>query len=227
MALRIPKSAEGKTSGRCREKIKYIWAVHTPIPFTEVSSSITSESGRPASRRRFNRPSATRAPRSRRYRIFCGDTPAVRIRAVDKERNHSGGGNPGPPCNARNLRRIAVPAAPEICWNRIACASVEKPAPREGSLVGTSHRIRRARTGSDRDRCRAIARADGGERGGTVRLPRPPNNRCGSNPGKTSRPSGGIKGRSRVRPQDAGGGPDGVGCSTGGSRNRFAPASSR
>ena len=61
-----------------RWKIRNISAVQRPIPFTSISSAITSSSGRSASRFRSSRPSSTRSARSRRNATLEFERPALR-----------------------------------------------------------------------------------------------------------------------------------------------------
>jgi hypothetical protein len=135
----------------------------------------------------------------------------------------------GPPCAARNRRRIAAPAAPEICWNRIDWARVGNPAPREGSAVGPPpDRMRRASTGSDRESCRAISSA--GARGvrGTSQPFRSTNNHCprdvGPGPDVGRRGRVNLRGRQQSRrrgsPSYFPGPPLGENCERGGTVTR-------
>lgn len=73
-----PRSSTGNTSGRRSANIRYICTVHTPTPFTCVSSAMISSSVIPLCRPNRISPLRVRSARSRTYFTFCVDNPVAR-----------------------------------------------------------------------------------------------------------------------------------------------------
>uniref|UniRef100_A0A0E0HIK8 Secreted protein n=1 Tax=Oryza nivara TaxID=4536 RepID=A0A0E0HIK8_ORYNI len=62
--LRTPRSPDGSTSGRCSEKIMNMWTVHSPTPFTLVSSARSAASSIAATADSESSPAANLPARS-------------------------------------------------------------------------------------------------------------------------------------------------------------------
>ncbi len=154
--MRIPRSPHGNTSGRPRENIRNICAVHTPIPRTSTSRSITSASSYRCRLARHGSFRSARSVRSRMARSFCGEMPNCRSSGSLTPASTAGTIRCGATCaSSRSL--IDRAAFEEICCDTIDQTSISKRFRCGFKVQGPTRSITSLKIGSTRRRCRVPA----------------------------------------------------------------------
>jgi hypothetical protein len=74
----MPRSPTGITSGRSSWNIRNICAVHSPSPFTAVSSAMIVASSSDSRRASSSSPESTCSASERRYAAFACESPSER-----------------------------------------------------------------------------------------------------------------------------------------------------
>lgn len=123
MARLIPASVSGITSGRARQNIRNISAVHRPTPLILTSLVITSSSSNRIKSSLFRDPLKNCSASSIRHRAFEGDTPQLRSSSGDWRDTLSG--LITPTCAWRRFQ-TALAARTDSCWPTIDFASAKK-----------------------------------------------------------------------------------------------------
>jgi hypothetical protein len=156
MADLTPRSSCGNTSSRPNEKIRNIWAVQRPIPFTWMRCSTMPSSDKRPICRRLTVPSFTFRTKSVMYAAFCGDTPTDRNSSTENWASCAAF-NPVP-TSFRNRAMMEVAAMPEICWEMIEHTSIPKRSRSRPRVNGPTASITAFITGSAARRWRRAFR---------------------------------------------------------------------
>ena len=105
----------GSTSGRWSVNIRNMWAVHSPMPLTAVSSRITSPSGRSSSRSSSISPASTCSASDRRYVTFARENPHATRSASGSSARICSGVGVWPPKRSSSRPQIEAAALTESC----------------------------------------------------------------------------------------------------------------